>query len=418
MARRATLIASLRENRREVLLLDGGDCFLSTTRPAEGPSAERQVFEKSRAIVASYNILGYAALAVADTDLALGVEKLRALAEEARFPFLLSNLVDLRSGEPIFRRSHIVEVAGVRIGIFAVLMDSLRKEYLARVAPGATLRDPVEVARDVAAELQKETDFIIALSHVNESETRKILADIPSVRVAIDPHSHQGIHSIWIPEEEFVRWQDGKVILGCDGQGARLGCGDVGFVARHLPWRAAPEKPDGTAANEVRPEILAVEPHYVEAPDVRAIIESFRRATRIQTIDRETLAREARAKYATADACKECHGAAHDAWRKTAHGRAYASLEKSADEHRYDCVPCHTLGYGETFLNTHAVGPYKDVQCESCHGTNPKHREDPAANRFPKVAAEACLPCHNPEKLGTPFDYEERVAAVRCPGGS
>ncbi|MBN1419686.1 MAG: hypothetical protein JXP34_12985 [Planctomycetes bacterium] len=418
MARRATLIASLRANRREVLLLDGGDCFLSTTRPPGGASAERQLLAKSRSIVASYNIMGYAALAVADTDLALGLDDLRALAKEAHFPFLLANLVDVASGESVFGRSHVVEIAGVRVGIFAVLMDSLRKEYLARVAPGTVLRDPVEVAREVAADLQKQSDIIIALSHVDQSDTSRILAEIPSVRFAIDPHCTRGIHMIWIPEEEFFRWQDGRMILATDGQGARLGCADVRFVARDLAWRDAPESPDGTAANEVRTEILAVEPHYLEAPGVKAIVEAFRRSTRAPAIDREALLREAKEKYLTADACKECHEEVYAAWRKTAHGRAYATLVKSGDEHRHDCVPCHTLGYGETFLDTHGVGSYKDVQCESCHGTSPSHREDPAVNRFPKITADACLPCHNPEKLGTPFNVAERMAAARCPGGS
>ena len=99
---------------------------------------------------------------------------------------------------------------------------------------------------------------------------------------------------------------------------------------------------------------------------------------------------------------------------ETMHGRAYSTLEKSGDEFRYDCLSCHTLGYGETFLDAHKVGPYKDVQCESCHGTNPRHADDPEKYTWAKVKETNCLICHNPKHLGMEFDFKAKRVTDTC----
>ena len=123
---------------------------------------------------------------------------------------------------------------------------------------------------------------------------------------------------------------------------------------------------------------------------------------------------KAKSRFHTAEVCKECHEENYEKWRKTPHGRAYATLVKSGDEYRYDCLPCHTLGYGETFINAHKVGPYKDVQCENCHGTNPEHMKDPEKYTWPKVKEINCLVCHNPKHLGEPFNFRVMVKKDPC----
>jgi hypothetical protein len=61
------------------------------------------------------------------------------------------------------------------------------------------------------------------------------------------------------------------------------------------------------------------------------------------------------------------------------------------------------------------VGPYKDVQCESCHGKNPQHPTAPADHPWPKVNTETCWSCHDPRVTRVPFDVSAGLPAVTCP---
>ena len=76
---------------------------------------------------------------------------------------------------------------------------------------------------------------------------------------------------------------------------------------------------------------------------------------------------------------------------------------------------CHSLGYGQAFLDTSKVGAYANVQCESCHGTNPKHAEDPAKNHFSRVSRADCVVCHNKEQTREEFNFAQARAKIQCP---
>ena len=105
--------------------------------------------------------------------------------------------------------------------------------------------------------------------------------------------------------------------------------------------------------------------------------------------------------------CQECHPKQYENWKTTKHSKALASLVETNDQHRYDCIGCHSLGYGEAFLDTSKIGAFGDVQCESCHGTNPKHADDPKLNKFSKTARSDCLVCHNNDPNSTKRDWKE-----------
>ena len=91
------------------------------------------------------------------------------------------------------------------------------------------------------------------------------------------------------------------------------------------------------------------------------------------------------------------------------------SLVETDDQHRYDCIGCHALGYGEAFLDTTAIGKFADVQCESCHGTNPKHLEAPEEHSFERVKRSDCLVCHNEEQTLAKFNFGQAKPIVQCP---
>jgi hypothetical protein len=121
--------------------------------------------------------------------------------------------------------------------------------------------------------------------------------------------------------------------------------------------------------------------------------------------------------FLTVEKCKTCHVKQYENWKNTKHSHAMASLAETGDQHRYDCVGCHSLGYGEAYLDTSKIGVFADVQCESCHGTNAQHVQDPKKFTFSKVGARRL---HRlPQQRATPHRIQLRrgEAQVQCPKG-
>lgn len=105
--------------------------------------------------------------------------------------------------------------------------------------------------------------------------------------------------------------------------------------------------------------------------------------------------------FVGASACLDCHENAHTAWAATAHSRAWSSLTSIGQETNTQCIPCHTVGFGEPdgFVSAEATPELAGVQCENCHGPSGAHVRNPSdeALRPPiDLSAEtSCGVCHN-----------------------
>ena len=151
--------------------------------------------------------------------------------------------------------------------------------------------------------------------------------------------------------------------------------------------------------------------------------------------------------YLGTAACGACHAAALALWKNTAHGRAFATLEKKGRERDPACVGCHVTGYlrpGGTADVRIAATRLRDVGCEACHGPGADHRDavmirpqirpDLRPDLRPALAAHApaptarpgsfqrevpalvCLGCHTPDQTGGDFEYGEYLKAILGPG--
>jgi hypothetical protein len=100
------------------------------------------------------------------------------------------------------------------------------------------------------------------------------------------------------------------------------------------------------------------------------------------------------AKFAWADACKDCHKEVFAAWEKTKHARALNRLSDS--EQKKECVGCHVTG-APRLVEQRGKVVNAGVQCESCHGAAAGHAADPAVRTgLVKEPDEAgCRACHN-----------------------
>jgi formate-dependent nitrite reductase cytochrome c552 subunit len=114
-------------------------------------------------------------------------------------------------------------------------------------------------------------------------------------------------------------------------------------------------------------------------------------------------------KYIGSTRCQLCHALVHDNWAQTLHAEALVTLEEIGQDQNPDCLPCHTVGYGDEggFVNRTTTNDLGSVGCEACHGPARAHTEnvnDPAF--FPPVdlSSEVCGACHTGSRYPT---YEQ-----------
>jgi 5'-nucleotidase len=145
-------VENLRERRQAdgggVLLLDAGDMFQGTLESnlAEGAP-----------VVAAYNALGYTAVAIGNHEFDFGPAgpapsptgpgddprgALKQRAAEAHFPFLISNVVDKKTGKPIVwpnvHPSAMVTVAGIKVGLIGAVTAATPHSALPANVAGLT----------------------------------------------------------------------------------------------------------------------------------------------------------------------------------------------------------------------------------------------------------------------------------------
>jgi hypothetical protein len=279
--------------------------------------------------------------------------------------------------------------------------------------------------------------MVIALSHLREESNFELMRRFPEIEVFVDPYIQYGNHHTWIKEDEFAVLRGDTLTLRSDGQGARLGVVDMEILvprATFLPADRLKELQAAVGSGHAKPEEkteldgfkgknlftlrrVSLEPHYGSDPEMEQLIEKWKANVDPAQVPRIADPLPRKSEFLTVENCKGCHQKQYDNWLKTRHAEALATLVASGDDTAFDCVGCHTLGYGLAYVSFSDIGSYANVQCESCHGTNPSHAKDPKKFIFGKVERETCINCHNKEVLDKPFEAESRKREVQCPRG-
>ncbi|MBA3454528.1 MAG: 5'-nucleotidase C-terminal domain-containing protein [Deltaproteobacteria bacterium] len=207
-----------------VVLLDGGDMFQGTI--------ESNLNEGADAIRA-YNEIGYTAAAVGNHEFDFGPEgpavtpssieddargALKARAKEAKFPLLVANISDAKSGArikwPNMPASMMVEVAGIKMGIIGATTESTPYTTMPVNFAGLVMKPPAATAITDEAKLLREqgAEVIIVTAHIGtlcksldkpndpsscdrNEELYKLIEELPknTVDVIVGGHTHDAI---------------------------------------------------------------------------------------------------------------------------------------------------------------------------------------------------------------------------------
>ena len=188
-ARRMGLISRIREQEKNILLVDAGDYSQGT------PYFN---FFNGRIEIEAMNRMKYDAGTLGNHEFDNGIDTLAVVLKNAAFPMISSNYNLEKTNLYQLVKPYVVLVkAGMRIGIMAldVNPESLIFEKNYR---GLIYLDPVQKANEVSALLKKKEkcDLIICLSHLGSDSTKQEVNDFEIARktryidVIIGGHSH------------------------------------------------------------------------------------------------------------------------------------------------------------------------------------------------------------------------------------
>lgn len=224
-ARRAALIQKIREEEKNVLLLDSGDTFQGTPYfNFFGGELEFKLM----------SMMGYDASTMGNHDFDNGLEGFKKVLPNAKFPFICSNY-DFKNtildGQTLPYK--VFNKNGIKVGIFGVGIELAglvgKKSY------GETVYlNPVEIAQHYATFLrnEKKCDMVICLSHIGydykddpKKVSDKILASqTDGIDLILGGHTHT-----FLPEPQtFVNKSDKNVMVNQVGWAGLL-LGKINF---------------------------------------------------------------------------------------------------------------------------------------------------------------------------------------------
>jgi len=237
-ARRASLIQQIRNQEKNVLLLDSGDIFQGTPYfNFFGGELEFKLM----------SMMKYDASTMGNHDFDNGLQGFLKVLPNAKFSFICSNydfkntiLDGKTSSYKIFKKG------GIKVGIFGVgiKLDGLvgKKQYQETV-----YLDPIEVAQQYSHLLknEKKCDLVICLSHIGydyksepEKVSDKVLASkTENIDLILGGHTHT-----FLPEPQTLKNRQGKNVMVNQVGWAGLLLGKIDFFfdsnknVKHISW--------------------------------------------------------------------------------------------------------------------------------------------------------------------------------------
>lgn len=173
--------------------------------------------------------------------------------QEAKFTWISSNVLD-NNGEP-FAGVHqrlVVPITDfktgrtIKLGIFGLTIDSKKTDYV-------RFANPMDSARQQIAELKKESDIIVALTHLSIDTDEKLVNTFDEIDVLLGGHEHVN----------YQRWRGQfKPILKGDANVRSVYVVDLTYY---------PE----TGRVKVTPNLVPINETLAEDPGVKKIVDQW-----------------------------------------------------------------------------------------------------------------------------------------------
>jgi hypothetical protein len=427
LPRRATFINREKAGGIDTLILDSGNLAAGKllAEPALEPAAA-----KARLILEAMDRMGYAAVAIGEMDLYLGLDLLRSLSDMTKVRFLSANLVDSED-KPLFEAHRLLQAGGITAGVIGLTAPPKDKRMFSRRMTGAVVRDPLPAARESVERIRGNCDLLVVLSNIGYSKDLELAKAVPGIDVIISGGTRRFMGRPVIEGRTLITSgfyegrAIGRLLLHLDGHVKGWISGDeLDFLDRQILNTEAKMKTPGgmekfealvrkrRSADELtlyQPDMIYLDPSFPDDPQVAGMIRDYRKGLMRSSVSSPGLTdrNEEQVRYTGPQACAGCHESRYRFWLTTDHSRAFDSLKPRDAVADPDCMGCHVTGYMRR-TGYWPKAPREDlrgVQCEACHGVGSLHAGSPDLYSLLHLpAAPQCMDCHTEEQDGD-FDY-------------
>jgi len=452
LPRAAAYLRKLRETEPNVLFVDAGDLLFETVgKPHAQTLTQKQL--KARTLARGDELLGAAARAVGQRDLALGVPFAAELAGQV--PQLDAGVAPVQGA----RATLLADAGPVRIGLFAAGFEADVPATLAARARG--LRE--QGARLIVLLLHPRGSSAFPAAQALLPAAKEAGVDLVVLGRRDDPAGDPNAKDPGLPPLLAVEGH-GQSLLRLD---VHLGSGPLalaptaedrdlelkGLDARIARFRSqlagAPQRREQLEAKirelEDRKRALLDAPlpqpapgsSWVQAafvpltkevgadPDVQRLVDAYdQKVAELNVAEAQRQPEscpppvEGERSFLGAVACAKCHPDAAEFWTQTKHAHAYDTLVDVKKQFSLDCIQCHVTGWqqpggvcridrtqaGSPGLNGRGVGR-RDVECEACHGPGSDHVKDAEGGHIQReIPAAFCMRCH---ELANSPDFDD-----------
>ncbi|MNX12159.1 Trifunctional nucleotide phosphoesterase protein YfkN precursor [compost metagenome] len=213
LPRQAVAIVQAREDGSPTLLLSAGNIL--------GPGAT-SAHTQGKAIVQALNRMGYDAWLPSNHDFSYGIAALKARIQDAKFPVVLANVLEKKTGKPLAKPYALFERDGVKIAVLG-LTDARSRDYLSvDEADLLTFENPNEAAAKWVKIIkeQDQADLIVALTHLSLDQEMPLLAADSGIDLVVGGFNSTDPKDIAVHQVAGI---DGKRALHAGGYGTMLG---------------------------------------------------------------------------------------------------------------------------------------------------------------------------------------------------
>ena len=371
LARRATALAQLRDERPDLLLVDSGDLLSARGRPI----GDRKVLEV-------YRLLGYDAVNVGDQEFINGAEFFRTEVLGAGLPLLSASLQDEETGKLLLHPYVIREVSGVRVALLGLVDTQAFMVLKPELHRGIQVASLSEAVRRFLPELRDRADLLVVLSNLGSEGDRDLAEEVPEIDVIVGGHSGAAV-------AEPVKV--GRTLIVRPGPGGKL----IGRLDLALDASRQIVRHSHTLIS--LDESIPDDPAVAAAVAGVAVWEAGSQKEMMPSIQTGRL-------FTEGERCAGCHPRATEIWLQHGHARAYDTVPPER-RGNLGCLPCHATGWAKGgYIDEARTPDLKHVGCTSCHEMRRKHLSWPERSPVPDVVPADCRRCHTDE--WTPdFDY-------------
>jgi 5'-nucleotidase/UDP-sugar diphosphatase len=184
LSRFSTYLTRLHERFPQSDVLFAGDLL--------SPSSDSQLTQGLH-MVQALNALGIRVASLGNHEFDFGKEALVKAISASQFPWLAANVEVLPKAlllQNQIKPYTIIEQAGKRILVFGLLTTETTQ--LNNIAGYVTIKDPIKTAQRLLPQwIQREKpDAVIALTHLNIAEDRRLAQSVPNIDVILGGHDH------------------------------------------------------------------------------------------------------------------------------------------------------------------------------------------------------------------------------------